>query len=337
MTQQLDGPFLAALIDRARQALVGWDIPLQDPALLKYRENAVFRIRLADGRFAALRLHRPGYHGIAALRSELEWMMALHRDGIDVPQALPDRRGEAIVELPANDSFPLQHADVVSWVEGVPLGETGQPLPWSSNERTRLFLEIGAGMAAMHESADRFQPRRDFFRPAWDADGLIGESPLWGRFWDCDFLSSAQKDMLSSLRQRLSDELARPEIRGLDYGLIHADLIWENIFVNSGQVSFIDFDDCGYGFRMFDIATTLLKNHREPDFSELSEALITGYRQRRDLSEKELAALPLFLTLRSLTYIGWLAARPELPDVSARLERYVDVSSKFARAGGFLA
>jgi Ser/Thr protein kinase RdoA (MazF antagonist) len=336
MTETLEASLLSALNRRARQALTFWNVPPQEPVLLKYRENAVFRIELAGGRFAALRLHRPGYHGIAALRSELEWMAALHDDGIDVPHALPNQKGEPIVELPADETFPLQYADIVSWVDGEQFGETGRPLNWNQQQRVALFGKIGAGMAAMHNSADRFQPQQGFYRPAWDAEGLLGQKPLWGRFWDCDFLSPAHKTMLSALRVRLSDELAKAELHRLDYGLIHADLIRENILIKAGEVSFIDFDDCGYGFRMFDIATALLKNHNEPDFAALSDALVAGYREHRHLPDEALAFLPLFLTLRSLTYIGWLAERPEMPDMAARLERYVEVSSSFAKAGGFL-
>lgn len=336
MTEKLDRPFLNSLLDRAREALAHWQAPPQQPVLLKYRENAVFKVELAGKRPAALRLHRPGYHGAAALRSELGWMAALHEDGVDVPHALPHRHGGLIAELPANESFPVQYADIVSWMNGMPLGETGRPLVWQGSERAALFRKIGAGMAAMHESSDRFRPDADFFRTAWDAEGLLGQNPLWGRFWDCDFLSSPEKSELSELRNRLLEALAGAQTdRLLDYGLIHADLIRENILVNSGQVSFIDFDDCGYGFRIFDIATALLKNQREPDYEVLKDALISGYRQRRHLPDHDLATLPLFLTLRSLTYVGWLAERPEIPDAPARLARYLQESRKCADAAGF--
>lgn len=63
---------VAALLGRAQQALLHWGLADQTPELLKFRENAVFRIFLADGGPAALRLHRPGYHDTRALASELQ-------------------------------------------------------------------------------------------------------------------------------------------------------------------------------------------------------------------------------------------------------------------------
>lgn len=336
MTDQLDDRFHAALIARAKEALGHWQVPKQEPELLKYRENAVFRVMLEDGKPAALRLHRPGYHGIDALKSELMWMRKLSDDNIDVPNAIPDSGHELVIELPANEAFAAQYADVVSWMNGSQLGESGTPLSYRQTERDALFRQVGARMADMHNSADAWQPPSNFFRPAWDADGLLGEKPLWGRFWDCDILSQADKNQLSALHRRLQASLDAVLLTEPDYGLIHADLIRENVLVRDQQVAFIDFDDCGYGFRLFDIATTLLRNRSEPDYQTLEAALIAGYRSRRSLSDKALATLPLFLTLRSLTYIGWLAERPEMPDVQSRLKRYVAGSLQLAKAGGFL-
>ncbi len=42
----------------ALEALKAWDITDCEPELIKIRENAVFRIRRADGFDAALRIHR---------------------------------------------------------------------------------------------------------------------------------------------------------------------------------------------------------------------------------------------------------------------------------------
>lgn len=65
---------MAALVGRAQQALFHWGLAGQTPELLKFRENAVFRIRLDDGGHAApfgciapaittTALSRPNYNG----------------------------------------------------------------------------------------------------------------------------------------------------------------------------------------------------------------------------------------------------------------------------------
>lgn len=308
------------LAARARQALSHWNLPDQAPHLLKYRENAVFRVMLADGGRAALRLHRPGYHSRAALSSELAWMADLRRQGIVVPEPIPSGDGELLVALDTGDGV-MHHADLIGWVDGDPLGESGRPLGRPGPELEAIFGAIGAQMARMHVAADGFHVAADFERPSWNTAGLLGDEPFWGRFWDCDGLDAADRQYLSGLRGDLLPRLGALSAC-LDTGLIHADLVRENVFVNQGTVAFIDFDDCGFGFRLFDIATVLLRNRREPSYPAIRTALLDGYAAIRPAMAAEFAHLPLFLLLRSLTYIGWAGSRPELPDNAERLWRY---------------
>ncbi|WP_419178611.1 homoserine kinase [Ensifer adhaerens] len=328
-------PFRHALDNRARQALVHWGVADQQPELLKYRENAVFRVRLADGRPAALRLHRAGYHSETALRSELQWMAALGDGGLAVPRPIAAADGRLLVALPDAGELAAQHVDVIGWVDGEPLGESGKRLSHSPGRLVEIFSSLGASMAEMHNLADRWTPPDGFWRAAWNGDGLIGERPIWGRFWDCEGLSAAPASALSNLRLDLRQRLAVMPTPARDFGLIHADLVRENVLVDATGVKFIDFDDAGYGYRLFDLATALLKNRREPAYEMIEAALIAGYRSSRSLTEEALAGLPLFLVLRSLTYIGWFAARPELPGARERVRRYADETLALAEELGF--
>jgi len=322
-----------ALDARAAEALSHWQTPPQAPRLLKYRENAVFRVEL-DGAPAALRIHRAGYHDEAALRSELVWMAHLRANGLAVPRPIPARDGRLLVRLPAGHGFQEQHADAMSWVHGTPLGASGAPLSLQGERLASTSFTIGAAMARMHAITDAWMLPSDFVRPSWDCEGLLGETPLWGRFWDCAGLSDAQRGALSNLRLRLQSEL-KAQGPSLDYGLIHADLVRENVFVDRGKIAFLDFDDSGFGWRIFDIATALIKNRAEPDYASIERSLIAGYRSERLISDDALATLPLFTVLRSLTYIGWFAARPELTDTARRVTRFADESLAMAADFGF--
>ena len=310
-----------SLTERARFALGRWHLPEQQPQLIKYRENAVFKVVLPEGRAAALRLHRPGYHSRHALASELAWMADLRRSGVSVPEPIPTPDGALLVCLETGQA-ELQYADLIGWIEGEPLGASGQPLRRTRAELSALFDKVGREMARLHDAAGRFSAPVDFVRPAWNAEGLLGEEPFWGRFWDCPGLEHEDRDFLARLRARLHGELAAIA-PSLDHGLIHADLVRENILVDDERVTFIDFDDCGFGFRLFDLATALLRNRGEPDYPTIRQSLLEGYLGVRPLMRAEFQHLPLFLLLRGLTYIGWAGARPELPDSKARLRRYV--------------
>ncbi|WP_105009181.1 phosphotransferase enzyme family protein [Rhizobium leguminosarum] len=321
MSEHETTSFMEALSARACEALASWELGAQIPQLLKYRENAVFRVTLRSGEPAALRLHRPGYHNKSALVSELSWMAALREAGLRVPAPVSTPDGRQTVALAANPEFGEQYADIVSWMTGSPLGQSGVLLAHSRERLVVIFRLLGEAIARMHAATDAWRPPADFHRPTWDGDGLLGRQPLWGRFWDCAGLSPNQAMQLSDLRLFLREKT--DALRHLDYGLIHADLVRENVLIDGDHVELIDFDDGGYGWRMFDIATALFKNRGEPHYELIKAALIDGYRGVRSLPDSALETLPLFMVLRSITYIGWIGERIGTPDAAERLHRYV--------------
>lgn len=318
----------------AGECLQQWGLPPRVPLLIKYRENAVFRVVCGSGSFAGLRLHRPGYHDEEALRSEMEWLQALFKAGLPVPEPIATSKGTLLVALPAEEGEEVQFADLLAWLPGVPLGQTGQPLDWSEDRQKDLFFRIGETAARLHLASDAWTPGRHFRRPHWNREGLLGDKPVWGRFWDCPLLSPDDRQRLARLRDHLTRVMQVLEQRAFDYGLIHADLVRENILVDGHTVSFIDFDDAGFGYRMFELATALLKNRQEPHFPSIRDALVAGYRSTRPLPDAELETLPLFMTLRALTYVGWIASRTEMPGASVRLERYFRDAIELAAAPG---
>jgi Ser/Thr protein kinase RdoA (MazF antagonist) len=319
---------LAALEEKATRALVLWGLPAQKPELLKYRENAVYRVRLANDKSAALRLHRPGYHNVETIRSELSFSAHLAQGGLNVPLPFETAEGETLVNVAAPGA-PVHYASIVSWTPGAPIGQSGEPFAHDESALADIFDKLGTTLAKLHDLADGFGKPGGFSRPAWDRAGLLGEAPFWGRFWDCDGLSADQKISLSELRARLKERLDATSCQTLDFGLIHADAVRENVMLDGKSLGLIDFDDCGFGYRLFDLATPLLKSLNEPAYPLIKAAPIGGYRARRPLPEAALEMLPLFLLLRSLTYIGWAAQRPE---AAHKVGRYADEALKLAAA-----
>ena len=102
----------------AVEALKHWNIGGCEPELLKYRENAVFKVRTPNGQPAALRVHRHSYHSDAALRSELAWMSALKADGIETPGVVPTRKGEAFAIVTAQGVPEPRQVDMMEWQIG---------------------------------------------------------------------------------------------------------------------------------------------------------------------------------------------------------------------------
>ena len=93
--------------------------------------------------------------------------------------------------------------------------------------------------------------------------------------------------------------------------MIHADFAPENILVEGAKIHLIDFDDAGFGWHLFELATSLYFIRSEPYFHQAREALVTGYRVHRQLSDEQLELLPLHLLARAFTYVSWVHTRHE--------------------------
>ena len=73
----------------ARQALAAFGVVPAELRFVHLSENVTFRATDGrDGSPLVLRLHRPWYHDIAALRSEHLWTRALVQAGIAAPEPL---------------------------------------------------------------------------------------------------------------------------------------------------------------------------------------------------------------------------------------------------------
>ncbi len=300
-----------ALAEMARAALAQYDGTFAALESIKYRENAIFSVQRADGRRFALRIHRPNYHSDAALASELAWMRALSASGLPVPEVELNSCGEAITLASAPGVPEVRRTDLLAWVEGTPLMrlEAWGELPRS--RRLELYRAIGALTAGLHNQAERWTLPAGFERHDWFTDALIGETPLWGRFWHLPGLTPAQRSLLEEVRLAAARVLAGYPRSPGNSGLIHADLIADNLMIDGESIRPIDFDDAGFGWHMFDIATTLYFVAEDPDFAALRDALLQGYTSLRLLARAETDALPLFLMLRGTTYLGWVGSRSE--------------------------
>lgn len=303
--------------DPTKIALELWEMEGAACRFVAGRENRVYKV-VHCGATYALRFKRPGYHSDAELMSELDWLVEMDRAGLRVPLPIPSRNGQLL------ETVDGQRVDLVTWLDGTPIGQSRAPL--KLREPATTFANIGAEMARFHLACDAWALPAQFTRCSWDADGLIGETPRWGRFWDNPTLDPATRKLFLEFRGVAHREL---DLLNLDTGLIHADIVRENVLLSDQGLSLIDFDDGGFGYRLFDVATALLKNKSELQYTHLEEALIRGYRSVRDLDVKPLG---LFLALRALTYVGWIVPRMGEPGAKDRNTRFIHDARELCEA-----
>lgn len=305
-------------LSTAHKAALHWSFDTSDISLISNRENVIYKV-VQQNKNYVLRLHRNGYRNAAELRSELQWMAALAQRGLQVPAPVATPDGAFIAEVDG------VFVDALNMLPGAPLGKSGQLN--NIEDRQAFFRDLGQKIAQFHELCDAWAPPDTFSRPKWGRQGLLGEAPTWGRFWEHPHLSPSEKSLFVDVREKANSILQACEA-DLDYGLIHADLVGENILMQHGQMSFIDFDDGGWGFRDFELATTLLHFVSKPDYPDLRHGLLEGYSARRDV---DCDLLDLFVLLRATAFVGWVISRLHEPGKAERSQLALDTALPLAR------
>src|SRR5581483_818409 len=94
--------------------------------------------------------------------------------------------------------------------------------------------------------------------------------------------------------------------------LIHGDLVPDNVLTADAAIRVIDFDDCGWSWFGFELATSLFPLRLLGGFEPALAGYLEGYRAVRAFPQHQLEELPTLLVARGLSYLGWTVGRPEI-------------------------
>ncbi|MBB5696496.1 phosphotransferase enzyme family protein [Muricoccus pecuniae] len=311
-------------------ALPLYGLPADAPlTLLSFSENAVYRVDLPEGERRILRLHRPGYRTGEEIGSELSLIATLRDNAVlRSPAVLPTLAGEPIGAFGTPGRTQL--AVLFEFVPGAPPDETRLP---------QAFLQLGSVAARLHAHAAGWTPPPGFVRPDWDVDTAIGPQGMWGCWRDNPEIGEAARAVLEAADAKLRREIAaygRPEGR---WGLIHGDMRLANILVDAAGPCLIDFDDCGFGWHLYELACACSFIEQREDLDDIVAAWLRGYRAVRPLDPADLAAAPAMLLLRRLLLVGWFATHTHSAEACALAPGFVADSVAIARrylADGYL-
>ena len=271
------------------------------PKLIKHRENAVFGVILKNNIKAALRLHRPGYKDLTEIKSEMWWTKALAKKGFPVPCPIESHKGEDVIQV-SSDLV----ATMIEWVEGAPIGDAKIPIKGSGK---KIYFELGMLLADLHNLTEDLSFPDWFKRPLWDIDGLLGETPNWGRFWESSGLTAEEKYIFQLTRNKAKLVLEKYKFDGAETLLLHGDAIRENVFHGTNGLTLIDFDDCGYGFPIYDLATATIQSIEDKHYQNRCDAILNGYGKDRLLTHADFELFPTFSMLRVLATSSWIIPR----------------------------
>ncbi len=250
------------------------------PVFHQTSENTTFIIKKEDIPLYTLRISRKNSRTPSQLEGELKWMKAIK--GVNMAEPISE-----ILDIDGYFCVFFKYID----------GE----MPSYNDEE--VLYNIGKIAAQLHKFADM---RLD--RPVWSIENMTGRNGLWGDWRKNDELTYKDREVIEKALSIAAEKIK--EYDSPKYGLIHADLRITNIIQNDKYYA-IDFDDCGYGYFMQDIAAALSFMENSENIEALKSAWFRGYEEITPLDTRDREIADSFILLRKIQLLAWVTSHTD--------------------------
>jgi len=148
---------------------------------------------------------------------------------------------------------------------------------------------LGKAVANVHQITNTYET--GLSRHILDVPYLLDQSIIAIQ----PFIDIEAKNYIYTLQNKLKDDLpSLPRKTGV-FGICIGDVNPTNFHINDKkEITLFDFDQCGYGNRVFEIGKFISSIHPTKTKHEISSTFIEGYQQVRQLSDAELSAIPYY-------------------------------------------
>lgn len=288
-----------------------WDIPdAVDATLINVSENHTYLLEGGDFR-AILRVHRKGYNTARAIECELAWSAALP---LDTPIAIVGRNGDLVQTVDG------QFMVMFEFIKGVHPDET--------QDLTTPFAELGRIAAQTHIHSIAWQRPENFERLTWDLATVFGPNAHWGDWRAAPNVTNDIRRILERVERVVVHQLQAFGETPANFGLIHADMRLANLLIDDGKTKVIDFDDCGFGWHLYDFAAAISFFEDSPQIPALRAAWVKGYREFRALSDTDETVIDTMIMLRRLALLAWIGSHMEATEPQALAPDFARVTAE---------
>lgn len=271
--------------------------------LINQSENSTYLVRCANYGKCILRIHRTGYHSLKAIESELTWMKALREDvGIETPTVIEPRFGSSVHHVKTTELPHGRHCVFFKFLDGEEPAE---------DDLLASFPDLGEVTARMHKHAKTWNLPGGFERFTWNIETAFGANPHWGRWYNAPGVTSDLQPTLNRLLGTIKKRLSKFGCERERFGLAHCDMRLANLLIDGATTKVIDFDDCGFSWYLYDMATALTFTEDRSDVPELIDAWVEGYSRVSRLSSDEKNEIPTLIMYRRLLALAWIGSHAE--------------------------
>jgi Ser/Thr protein kinase RdoA (MazF antagonist) len=229
------------------------------------------------------------------LMPELLWLQALRREmPLCVPEPIYALDGSLVSHVSPPWALEDRRCVLLRW------------LPGKEKEKTHANPEdlslAGSYVARLHRHCVRYGvPEGLALSYVWDWDWVFGEAtPLWNK--GKSVYSRSELHVFRAAAERIRQDLQELGKDSNVFGVIHRDLHLSNFLFHDGKAYAIDFETCGWGYYLFDVAVTL--SSLEPHGAPVQAAFLDGYQRERPLPEGHWGYLETFIAMRLVQRIN---------------------------------
>jgi len=279
MTSEVFPTLYSTLVSEALVDRVLTRYPLDTPLRCHFWHRGLSDVYLvnADAEVYVLRVSHRHWRSVEEVHFELELLEFLHDRGLPVAYPLRTLDGDLAITINAPEGE--RAAALFTYAPGeIPLGDLSTAQSW----------RLGNTLAEAHKVAHEFQSHAK--RPDLDLAYLLDRSleiitPFMGdRHHDLQYLHQVKTELQDNLRGLPT----QPPYWTICWGDPHSG---NAHFLPDGQLTLFDFDQCGYGWRAFDLAKFLHVSLRTGISLKVREAFLAGYQTNEPVEKFELDAL----------------------------------------------
>jgi Ser/Thr protein kinase RdoA (MazF antagonist) len=274
--------------DILKQAMARYGIAAEKINLLDGFESYMYEFE-RDGASYILRIGHSIRRTASLIRGEADWINYLAANGATVARAVVSRKGQLVESI---DDGRGGYFLVTAFTRAP--GRRPVREDWTPD----MFETYGRLIGRMHALSKAYEPSDPTWRRPHMDDPIMLDSEQWLPPGEARVLARYR-----GIRERMA-QLARDDRDA--YGLIHQDAHGGNFFIaDDGTITLFDFDDCVYGWFIYDIAMVIFYAAMGREGAEaFTQRFLThffrGYKQENRLNRAWLKETPLFLRLREI-------------------------------------
>lgn len=269
-------------------------------------DNVNFKVNYQDEIYV-LRVRVAERHTKETVKAELIWLSALKETtNLNIAKPIENLEGQFITIAALENKDTL--CTLMNWVEGkVP--------PTIDSMSDKQIESIGSVMAQLHEQSKQFEKPDNFDRTNFNGQFFQQRLDALITALEKSDLSKEELKSFKTMAKQAMIKLNTLTPDKTNFGLIHADFHSGNYLIDGDKVNIIDFDNCGFGFYIYDLSLALMELEESK-----RELFLTGYKSVITLPPAYDELNQLFLFLSFVDNLGFFAPDPEeLPFILAEL------------------